>query len=120
MSEVEIKVWMRGLVASLTASQAGVDVLGEGPGQAGDLGPPDFPGHGLHRLEIPRGGEGKPGLDDIHVEEFQVPGDLQFFVHVQVGPRGLFPVSQGRVEDIYFFRHDWSSSKQGQIYQDRD
>ena len=50
--------------------------------------------------------KGKPGLDDIHVEEFQVPGDLQFFVHVEIGAGGLFPVPQGRIEDIYFFGHD--------------
>ena len=75
------------------------------PGQAGDLRSPDFPGHRPHRLEIPLGRKGETGLDDIHVEEFQMPGDLQFFVHVEIGAGGLFPVPQGRIEDKNFVCH---------------
>ena len=82
---------MRGWVASFDGLPGRVDVFFEGPGQSGDLGAPDLPGHGLHRLEIPRGGDGKPGLDDVHVEEFQLPGDLQLFLQVQAGPRGSAP-----------------------------
>ncbi len=95
-----------GIGGLLDGLPAGVDVLGKGPGQAGDLRAPDLPGHGLHRVEVPRGGEGKPGLDDVHVEEFQLPGNLQFLVHIEIGPGGLLPVPQGGIEDIYFFGHD--------------
>ena len=94
-----------GIGGLLDGLPAGVDVLGESPGQAGDLRSPDFPGHRPHRLEIPRGRKGETGLDDIHVEEFQVPGDLQFFVHVEIGAGGLFPVPQGRIEDKNFMCH---------------
>jgi hypothetical protein len=34
-----------------------------------------------------------------------VPGDLQFFVHVEIGAGGLFPVPQGRIEDKDFVCH---------------
>ena len=34
-----------------------------------------------------------------------MPGDLQFFVHVEIGAGGLFPVPQGRIEDKDFVCH---------------
>ena len=34
-----------------------------------------------------------------------MPGDLQFFVHVEIGAGGLFPVPQGRIEDKNFVCH---------------
>ena len=34
-----------------------------------------------------------------------MPGDLQFFIHVEIGAGGLFPVPQGRIEDKNFVCH---------------
>jgi len=44
-------------------------------------------------------GEGEAGLDDVHVEQLELPGDLQFLRRVQRRARGLLPVAQRRVED---------------------
>ena len=91
-----------GLLDGLPAS---VDVFLEGPGQTGDLRAANLPGHRLHRGKIPGGGEGKPGFDDVHVEEFQMPGNLQFLVDVEIGPGRLLPIPQGGIKNIDFLRH---------------
>ena len=95
-----------GLAGLLHRLPGRVDIRRLGPGQGGDLRPPDLPGHGFHRFEVPPGGEGKPGLDDVHVQELQLPGNLQLFVHIEAGPGGLLAVPERGVEDIYFFGHD--------------
>jgi len=95
-----------GIGGLLDGLPAGIDVRLESPGQAGDLRSPDLPGHRPDRLEIPLGRKGETGLDDIHVEKFQVPGNLQFFVYVEIGAGGLFPVPQGRIEDKNFVCHE--------------
>ena len=91
----------------------GVDILLEGPGQPGDLRTANFPGYGLHRGKVTGRGKGKPGLDDVHVEQFQVPGDLQFFVDVEIGPGGLFPIPQGGIENHDFIGHTALLSPKG-------
>ena len=34
-----------------------------------------------------------------------MPGDLQFFIHVEIGAGSLLPVPQGRIEDKDFMCH---------------
>ncbi len=78
-----------------------VNVFGNGPRQAADGDSvADSGGNTAHSLKIAGTGNGKPGLNDIHAEPFQLPGDLHFFVNVERRPRRLLAVAQGGVKDL--------------------
>src|SRR5690606_17206975 len=76
-----------------------VDVVGVGPGQAGDHGAPDVGGDAGHRLEVAGGGGGETRFQYVYSQLRQLMGDGYFLVRGQGDPRGLLPIAQGRVED---------------------
>jgi hypothetical protein len=56
----------------------------------------------LDGLGIFGGGAGIAGLDDIHMEQRQLPGDGEFLPAAKPGAGRLFAVSQSGVEYRYF------------------
>ena len=59
----------------------------------------DFFGDGADGLEIAGAGDREPGLDDVHAQLGERPGDLEFFAGGHAAARRLLPVPQGGVED---------------------
>ena len=103
MSEEEMKVWIRGRLAALTAlAQTSMSFL---MARARPVDHRLFEGLGdfAYRLEIARGGHGKSRFDDVHAQLFQLDGDLHFFLGVQAGAGGLLPVPQRGVENVNLF-----------------
>ena len=82
---------------------AGFDVFFHGAGQTGDDGFFQGPGDFFHRLKITRGSRGKPGLNNIHAQLFQLQRHFHFFRGVQAGARRLFPVAQGGIKNVNSF-----------------
>ena len=78
----------------------GVDVLLGGPGQRGHGAVLYLPGDGLDRLKVAGRGDGKAGLDDVHLELFQALSHLQLFLEVHAAARGLLAVPEGGVENF--------------------
>jgi hypothetical protein len=50
-------------------------------------------GHGLHRGEIAVRRKREPGLDHVHSEAVQLPGQASLLLHVHAAARGLLPVT---------------------------
>ena len=76
-------------------------------GQRGNDGPADLFGDGLHRLEVAGRGGRETGLDDVHPQAFELPGDVEFFSSGQSDASRLLAVSQGSVEYQYLvLSHD--------------
>ena len=75
-----------------------IDITRHCPGQTGhhSVDAIDDP---FHRLELHRGRDRKPGLDDIHPQQIQLPGDLHLFRHIQRGPGRLFAIPQCSIEN---------------------
>ena len=102
MSEVAMNTCSSGLRANFRASQA----RSISPGVCGKVrrsGAPDLLGDAPDRLKVPGGAAGKPRLDDVHVQAFELTGQTDFFIQVHAGPGRLFPVAQCGVEDADFF-----------------
>jgi len=77
-----------------------VDVHFVGAGQTRHLGFPDDAGNLPDCVEVSFRGDGKPGLDDIHAEIFELPGQKQFFLRVHAVAGRLLSVAQRRVENV--------------------
>jgi hypothetical protein len=56
-------------------------------------------GNALHRIEIPRGCDGKPRLDYIHAEERELTCNLQLFLLIERRTGRLLAIAQRGVED---------------------
>ena len=84
---------------------AGLDIGGYRTREGADGGSPDFAADHLHGFEIFGRGVRIAGLDHIHIQLRQLPGDDEFLPASQAGAGGLFSVPQCRVEYGYFFRH---------------
>ena len=95
-----------------------LDIGGHGAGERADGRSLNFAADALDRLEIFRRRVGIPGLDDVHVQQRQLPGDDDLVAASEARSGGLFAVAQSRVEDCYFFRHGLSTdcSTVGQAY----
>ena len=81
---------------------ASFDVAACGTGQAanhGAIGAANLAGNGLHRIEVARARERKSGLDDVDAQAGQLLSNGQLFIQIQAGPRRLFPIPEGGVED---------------------
>jgi hypothetical protein len=83
--------------------EGGVDVLSHDPGEAADLGREPLGRHHPHRLKIPPGGYGKPGLDDVDAELVELPGDDDLLLRGQGDAGGLLTIPEGGVENSNFF-----------------
>ncbi len=86
------------------------DVFGRGAGQAADNAFLDDFGDCLDRLEVTLRGDGETGFDNVHAQRFELPGDLQLFVEIECGARGLLAIAECGVEDTHGF-HDCSCSR---------
>ncbi len=75
-----------------------LDVRRAGPRQAGNDGPPNGRGNGLHRGKVAFRGDGEAGLDDVHAQPVELVRQAQLFLHVHAAPGRLLAVAQGRVE----------------------
>ena len=100
MSEVEMKVWMRGPRGVLDRVPGGVDVGLVGAREAADHRALDLAGDRLHRLEVAGRGDREAGLDHVHAEPGELLGDLHLLLGVQRDARRLLAVAQRRVEDV--------------------
>ena len=100
MSEVEMKVWIRGRSASLIASPGRVDVGLVGAREAADHRPLDRARDRLDRLEVARRGDREAGLDHVDAEARELLGDLDLLLRVERDPGGLLAVAERRVEDV--------------------
>ncbi len=84
-----------------------VYILFQRPRQTADGGVLNGFGHRLHRFEIALAGDGKTGLDDIHLHQFQFPGDADLLLASHGSARALLAVAQGGVEyDQFVSAHD--------------
>ena len=99
MSEVDMKTWMRGRAASCSASQARSMSSGTHAGQAADDRALHFLGDAAHRLEVARRGDRESGLDHVHSQPRELPGDVELLLDVQGRARRLLAVAQRRIED---------------------
>lgn len=69
-------------------------------------------GDAADALEIPGGGGGEAGLDDVNAQFLQLPGDLNLLRQVQIDARGLFAVAQSGIEDDDLVIHGSFSSSE--------
>jgi len=77
-----------------------VNVLFVGARQSRHLRFPDFPGDLTDGVKIALRGDGKPRLNDIDAEFFQLPGQKQLFLRVHAVARRLFSIPEGCVKNI--------------------
>ena len=99
IAEVAQNTWIRGLTAFLTASAARTMSFSMQRARPATVQFLMIPAIGLHGLEVAGRGDGEAGLDDVHVEQLELPGDLQLLRRVQRRPGRLLAVAQRRVED---------------------
>ena len=84
--------------------------LGHGAGKGADRGPLDLARRSVDGLEILRRRGGISGLDHVHVERRQLPGDDELLPASKARAGRLFAVPQGGVEHRYFFGHSQNLS----------
>src|SRR6266536_2520099 len=77
----------------------GVDVLAGAAAQTRYPDAADLARYALYGLEIAMRGDGKAGLNDVHTEPLQLPGQHQFLFGVHAAAGRLLAVAQGRVKD---------------------
>ena len=78
------------------------DIFLHGAAEAADSGVFDDPTYFLDGVEISGAGHGEAGFDDIDAEGFELEGQLNFFVCVELTARNLFPIAEGGIENEYF------------------
>src|ERR1700690_727607 len=78
-----------------------VDVLLASASQRGHGAVADFARHGLHALQVSRGGDREAALNDIHSQRFELPRHADFLRHGHRESRRLFAVPQRGIEDAY-------------------
>ena len=79
-----------------------VDVLEDAPGEPADDGALDFFGDFADRFEIAVADDWKAGLDHVHIQACELPGDFHLFPQIHGGAGALFPVAQGGIENNDF------------------
>ena len=68
-------------------------------------GPVDLLADQLHGLEVFGRRVGIAGLDDVHAQLRQLPGDHELLAAAQARARGLLAIAQRGIEYGYFFGH---------------
>ena len=82
--------------------RTGFDIAAGCPGQPTDhraIWATNLAGNGLHRIEITGAGKRKARLNDVDAQTSQLLSNGQLFIQVEAGPRRLFPIPEGGVED---------------------
>ena len=105
MSEVEMKVWSMGNFASFDRLPGAIDILGIRPGQRSHFRTLDRSGDGLDRLKVSLRRDGKAGLDDVHIQFFQLLGDPHLFGNIHRRPRRLFPIAKRGIKYFHQVAH---------------
>ena len=100
MSDVEMKVWIRGRSASLIAPHAASMSALWVRASPQMTGPVDRAGDRLDRLEVAGRGDREAGLDHVHAKARELLRDLDLLLDVQRDAGGLLAVAQRRVEDV--------------------
>ena len=67
--------------------------------QAGNSRGGDFRGHGGNGLKIAFAGDGEAGLDDVHAQAFQGPGDFQLLLEIERRARRLLAIAKSGVKN---------------------
>ena len=68
-------------------------------GEAGNDGPAYLLGDAAHRLGVGRGGDRKPGFDDVHPERVQLARELELLLDPKREARRLLAVTQSGIEN---------------------
>jgi hypothetical protein len=86
------------------------DVAFPGSSQATNRGSAQFSGNGLNAIKIAWRSRWEPGLNNVNARFFQLLGDLKLFGHVEIDPRGLLSIAEGRVKKTHaiWVKHDLS------------
>ena len=100
MSEVEMKVWIRGRSECLIAFQAASMSWPAVRARPQITGPSTCLGDRLDRREVAGRGDREAGLDDVDTQPRELVGDLQLLLDVERDARRLLAVAQRRVEDV--------------------
>ena len=85
--------------APFSDSPGALDVVGPAARQRRDDRPSYPRGDTLDPFGIGVGGNREAGLDQVHAERVELPGQLHLLVRPQREARGLLAVAQGGVED---------------------
>ena len=101
MSEVAMKVWMRGRSECLTAFQAASMSCADVRARPQITGPSTAFAIAVTASKSPGEVIGKPGLDDVHAQSRELVRDLELLLHVQRDAGRLLAVAQRRVEDVH-------------------
>ena len=94
---------MRGCFAPFDCLPGCIYSLGISMGEGANSWLVHLLGNEPHCLKVTRRANGEAGLDNIHTEPFQLPGNLQLLLAIQHPPGRLLPIPKGGVEDDYFF-----------------
>ena len=113
VAELAHDVNIRGADAGVDARPAGLgqgfaasfDVGGHGARKGADGRAFDFLRDEPDGLEIFRRGRRIAGLDDVHVQLRQLPGDDEFLAAAEARAGGLLAISQRGIEYRYFLGH---------------
>ena len=100
-----MKTWIRSAGRTLQRLAGQVDVLLVAAGQRGDDRPPDLLGDLLHAPEVALGGGGEAGLDDVHAQLVELPGEPQLLLGGHRVAGGLLAVAKRGVENQDFPAH---------------
>ena len=120
IGEEETKVWMRGLLGVAHRLPGGVDVDELHPRQPGDGDPLALAGDALHRGQVAGRGGRVAGLDDVHAQPHQLPGDLDLLVLAHRRAGRLFAVAQGRVEYQDLLAHRFTPGSRSLVHRQDD
>ena len=104
MSDVAMKVWMRGRSECLTAFQAASMSCADVRARPQITGPSTAFAIAVTASKSPGEVIGKPGLDDVDAQARELVRDLQLLLHVQRDAGRLLAVAQRRVEDVHAIR----------------
>ena len=72
-------------------------------------------GNCSHGFEVSLRRYREPGFDDVHVEPLELTGHFQLFFKIHRAAWGLFPITEGGIENIDFVRHVVSSTGRARL-----
>ena len=87
------------LTGGLHRGASGVNVFGHATRKPGDLRTLYLLGDRSYGREITFANNGKPGLNDIHLQAAELPGHREFFPQVHRRAGTLLAVTQGGIEN---------------------
>ena len=83
------------------------DVFFHGAAQTADGGIFNDLGDLLHGMKVSGAGDGEAGLDDIHAQGFQLQGQFDLFLRIELTARHLFSVAEGGVKNEDLLVRTW-------------